>query len=40
MGRFPTIIHLNDLSKEDLKDVFTKSLDISPLKEKQTHFKR
>lgn len=39
MGRFPTIIHLNDLSKEDLKDVYTKSLE-SPLKKKQTHFQK
>lgn len=39
MGRFPTIIHLNDLSKEDLKDVYTKSLE-SPLKKEQTHFQK
>ena len=39
MGRFPTIIHLNDLSKENLKDVFTKS-DESPLLREKEHFKK
>ncbi len=39
MGRFPTIIHLNDLSKENLKDVFTKS-DESPLLKEKEHFKK
>lgn len=39
MGRFPTIIHLNDLSKENLKEVFTKS-DESPLLKEKEHFKK
>lgn len=39
MGRFPTVIHLNDLTKENLKDVFIKS-DESPLLKEKEHFKK